>query len=117
MRRLMSLVTKITSFVGSDSFNTNALLMILWSFLPTEKIYSALIEVGVESKTILNLPRSEPPSLIQSCRFPLPAILSMKRITSRAAKFLISFPTLNLSNSSNTVIGIATSFFLKCTKE
>ena len=37
----------------------------------------------------------------------------MNRMTSRAEKFLVSFPSLNLSNSSKTVIGMATSCRLK----
>ena len=57
----------------------------------------------------LNLPLVLPLSGIHSCSMCSEESLSMKRMNSRASKFLMSLPFLKLSNSSSTVIGMATS--------
>ena len=108
----MSFVTRITMCFGSCSFKYNAALMILWSFFSAKKTCSALINVGWLSIAILNFPRSFP-NEIHSWSEPLIESLSINRITSLAQKFLVSLPTLNLSSSSNTVIGMVTLLFLK----
>ena len=108
MRRLTSLLTRITLRFGYCACMLRATLTMRWSALSEPNTFRASGS-AVSSITTRMFPRPFPFNGIQVLREEPLEYWSMIRMNSRASKFLVSLPFLNMSSSSSTEMGITTS--------
>ena len=106
----MSLDTSTTVVSGSSRCNVSAASRMRWSLEREPNTVLATLSSESRCKMIRSCPPTSLSKAIQSWRVWSLLSLSMMRMHSRASKFLVSFPTLNWSSSSNTVMGMATRF-------
>ena len=104
----MSLDTNTTLESGSWACKHNAASKILWSLVRSENTVSVIAPAQLWSMTIFKAPFWPLSRGTHSCTAWSWMSLSNARMHALASKCLDSFPTLNRSSSSRTVMGRAT---------